>query len=92
LLPAAAPARVGIVAWEGDQQLADDRVLLDGAPLSTGNAFLSRAAGAVGPATAYGVDIVEYPANLRDEPVISLTTKGDAYVAGVVTVTVPLRS
>ncbi|GAA3236848.1 sigma-70 family RNA polymerase sigma factor [Actinocorallia longicatena] len=98
LLPAAIPARIGVVAWEGDAQLGEDRVLLSGdgrtaaTSLGGANAFVSSAAGAVGPRMTYGVDVVSYTARLRGKPLLSLTTKTDAYVAGVVTVTAPLRS
>lgn len=92
LLPAAIPARIGVVAWEGDTQLSGDKVLLNGAALSGQNAFTSSSEGAVGPSMTFGVDVVSYEAKLKDKPVLELTTNSDAYVAGVVTVTAPLRS
>ncbi|PRX98176.1 sigma-70 family RNA polymerase sigma factor [Allonocardiopsis opalescens] len=97
LILAAAPADISVVAWEGDADLAGDRVLLgDRALRASGsdpaNAFDSSAAGAVGPPMTFGVDVAEFAAPLPDDPRIRLATEGDAIMAGVVTVTAPMRN
>ncbi|MCD0452687.1 sigma-70 family RNA polymerase sigma factor [Actinocorallia sp. API 0066] len=92
LLPAAAPAELGFVAWEGDAELTDDAIFLDGRPLGGTNAFRSDAAGALGASLTFGVDAVAHPVELGGGSAVELRTKTDAYVAGVVTVTAPLRS
>ncbi|ROO90531.1 RNA polymerase sigma factor (sigma-70 family) [Actinocorallia herbida] len=92
LLPAAIPAELGFVAWEGDEELADDGIVLDGKKLGGPNAFRSVAEGALGQSLTFGVDVVGHDAELGGKSSVALTTKADAYVAGVVTVTAPLRS
>ncbi|MDX6741960.1 sigma-70 family RNA polymerase sigma factor [Actinocorallia sp. A-T 12471] len=92
LLPAAIPADLGFVVWEGDEELADDKITLDGRALGGDNAFRSVAEGAVGQSLTFGVDVIGHEAELGGRSAVSLTTKADAYVAGVVTVTAPLRS
>ncbi|WP_307796703.1 sigma-70 family RNA polymerase sigma factor [Actinomadura barringtoniae] len=101
LLATAQQARIGVVAWEGDADLKGDRVLLDGRPLqpaagggirSADNALDSSAAGAIGPALTFGVDVGYFAATLDSGKTLSLTSKQDAYLAGVVTVTAPMRS
>ncbi|GAB2821552.1 hypothetical protein GCM10022221_19480 [Actinocorallia aurea] len=92
LLPAAVPSELGFVAWEGDEELADDAITLDGKRLGGPNAFKSVAEGAIGQPLAFGVDVIGHSAELGGKSSIVLSTKADAYVAGVVTVTAPLRS
>ncbi|MBB6174631.1 RNA polymerase sigma factor (sigma-70 family) [Nocardiopsis mwathae] len=99
LLPAAVPATVDVVAWEGDADLVGDRVLLNGAALTPeggdrdpDNAFSSSARGAVGPPLTFGTDVVRFTPTLPRDPQVRLVTQGDAFVAGVVAVTAPMRT
>jgi RNA polymerase sigma factor (sigma-70 family) len=101
LLATAEPARIGVVAWEGDADLKGDQVQLDGRALTPAagggtrtadNAMDSSAAGAVGPALTFGVDVGYFTATLDSGKTLSLTSRQDAYLAGVVTVTAPMRS
>ncbi|MFC3998084.1 sigma-70 family RNA polymerase sigma factor [Nocardiopsis sediminis] len=99
LLPASVPATVDAVAWEGDADLSGDRVELNGDPLTPedgdrdpDNAFTGSARGAVGPPMAFGTDVVRFSAVLPRDPELRLTSRGDAYLAGVVAVTAPMRT
>ena len=99
LLAAAAPARIGLVGWEGDADLPGDRLLVDGKALTplggdrdSGNVMDSSAAGAVGPRLTFGTNVDEFATVLGARQTLSLTTKEDAYLVGVVTVTAPMRS
>jgi hypothetical protein len=99
LLAAGAPARIGLVGWEGDADLTGDRMSLDGKPLrplggerDSGNVMDSSAAGAVGPRLTFGVDVDEFSARLGARQTLRLSTSEDAYLVGVVTVTAPMRS
>jgi hypothetical protein len=99
LLPAAVPATVDTVAWEGDADLTGDRVLLNGAPLTPGagerdpaNAFAGSARGAQGDPMAFGTDVVRFSVVLPPEPELRLVSGPDAYLAGVVAVTAPMRT
>jgi RNA polymerase sigma factor (sigma-70 family) len=99
LFPAAAPARLGLIGWQGDSDQPGDRVLLGGSPLTpaTGdrdpaNVFDGSACGAIGPARRSGTDVDEFTANLDNHRGLTLTTGRDALVAGVLTVAVPMRS
>lgn len=99
LLAAASPARLGVIAWEGDAELTDGRVLLGGRALTPeggdrnpDNAFDSSAAGAIGPALTFGVNVDLFAGVLGAQQTLTLTTDQDAYLVGVVTVTAPMRS
>ncbi|WP_269769165.1 hypothetical protein [Nocardiopsis gilva] len=99
LLPAAVPATVDVVAWEGDADLPGDQVLLDGTALTPqggdadpNNAFASSARGAVGPPLAFGTDVVRFNPVLPRDPEVRLVTRQDAYLAGAVAVTAPMRT
>ncbi|MFC5180551.1 sigma-70 family RNA polymerase sigma factor [Actinomadura harenae] len=97
--PAARPAHIGVVGWEGDAGLKGDRVLLDGRPLTpnTGtraadNVFDSSSLGAVGPQLTFGTDVDDFTAVLGRRSKLSVETKDDAVLLGVVTVSAPMRS
>ncbi|MQY04942.1 sigma-70 family RNA polymerase sigma factor [Actinomadura macrotermitis] len=99
LLTAARPARIGLVAWEGDAGLTGDRFSLDGRALtpetgdrSADNVLDSAADGAIGPKLTFGIDVDYFSVTLGRHPVLSLSTGRDALFAGVVTVTAPMRS
>jgi hypothetical protein len=98
LLADAVPARVGVVAWEGDADLPGDRLLLDGRPLSPWAGDHSRenvmdgsARGAVGPALSFGTDVDDFPAVLDGGAELALTTRQDAYLPGAISVVAPIR-
>ncbi|MBV2364912.1 RNA polymerase subunit sigma-24, partial [Streptomonospora sp. NEAU-YY374] len=97
LLPSAVPATVDVVAWEGDAGLGGDRVLLNGRPLApsggtAGNAFTGTARGARGNPHGFGADVRRFSAVLPREPELRLVSAQDAYLAGAVAVTAPLRT
>ncbi|WP_283139703.1 sigma-70 family RNA polymerase sigma factor [Rhizohabitans arisaemae] len=99
LLAAALPARMSVVAWEGDAGLAGERIVLGGKGLAPeggdrrgDNPFDSSAEGALGPGMTFGVDVETYRGELGERPVLRLTTKRDVYVLGVVALSVPARS
>lgn len=94
LLPENAPARLDVVAWEGDADIPGDRVLLDDAPLTPlggdedpDNAFASYSQGAVGPQLTFGTDVVGFESTLGPDSEVRLATEQDAFMAGVVAVT-----
>ncbi|WP_106396467.1 sigma-70 family RNA polymerase sigma factor [Actinocorallia populi] len=88
-LPRGGPAaRIGLLAWEGDAARAGDRVLLDGRPLSSPNAFTGTLPHS-GRALAFGMDAVAYEAELGDPSVLEVVSTADATVVGVVTITAP---
>ncbi|MEV4252867.1 sigma-70 family RNA polymerase sigma factor [Spirillospora sp. NPDC049652] len=98
-VPAARPAHIGLVGWEGDAGLTGDRLLLDGRPLtpSTGsrsadNVFDSSSIGALGPPLTFGTDVDDFTAVLGRRSSLSVETKQDALLLGVVTVAAPMRS
>ncbi|MGI5166351.1 sigma-70 family RNA polymerase sigma factor [Spirillospora sp. CA-253888] len=99
LLAAARPARIGMVSWEGDADLPGDRLLLDGTPLDPGtgdhsanNVLDASALGAVGTKLTFGIDVDCFSTKLGDRATLTLTTRQDAFLTGVVTVTAPMRS
>jgi len=99
LLPAAVPARIGVVAWEGDAGLPGDRLTLGGRPLrpaegdrDAGNVMDGASHGARGPKLTFGVDVKTYRALMPAGAVLRFGTRQDAYVLGVVTLTSPMRS
>ncbi|NKY99677.1 sigma-70 family RNA polymerase sigma factor [Nocardiopsis alborubida] len=99
LLPAAVPARIDVVAWEGDPDLGGDRVSVDGtavAPVGghgrVDNAFTGSARGAVGDPLAFGTDVVRFDSVLGRETDIRILTEQDAVMVGAVVLTAPMRS
>ncbi|WP_150251076.1 sigma-70 family RNA polymerase sigma factor [Nocardiopsis deserti] len=99
LLPAAVPARIDVVAWEGDPDLGGDRVTVDGtavAPVGghgrADNAFTGSARGAVGDPLAFGTDVVRFDSVLGRETDIRILTEQDAVMVGAVVLTAPMRS
>ena len=99
LLPAAVPARIGVVAWEGDAGLAGDRITLGGHALrpaegdrDAGNVMDGSAHGATGPSLTFGVDVKTFQARLPAHPKLRFTTYQDAYLLGVITLTSPMRT
>jgi len=89
-LPSGVPARIGLLAWEGDAARAGDTVLLDGRPLSSPNAFTGTLAEGER-ALSFGMDLVSYQAELAEKPVLEVVSTADALMVGVVTVTTPSR-
>ncbi|MGW4469210.1 sigma-70 family RNA polymerase sigma factor [Nonomuraea sp. NPDC004354] len=93
LFPAASPADIELVTWEGDADLHGDRV---SAGASTGgdrdadNVFDSSANGAAG--MTFGVDVDSFSAELPDRPALTISTKRDVVLFGVAAVSVPARS
>ncbi|WP_051467461.1 sigma-70 family RNA polymerase sigma factor [Actinomadura oligospora] len=99
LIPAARPAHIGLVGWEGDSGLKGDRLLLDGRPLtpitgtrSTDNVFDNSSLGAVGRQLTFGTDVDDFTAVLGRRSTLSMETQDDALLLGVVTVNAPMRS
>ncbi|MDA0564706.1 sigma-70 family RNA polymerase sigma factor [Streptomonospora sp. S1-112] len=97
LLPSAVPATVDVIAWEGDTGLGGDRVLLNDRPLTPAggdpdNAFTGTARGARGNPHGFGTDVRRFSAVLPREPELRLVSAQDAYLAGAVAVTAPLRT
>ncbi|WP_067486231.1 sigma-70 family RNA polymerase sigma factor [Actinomadura hibisca] len=99
LLASARPARIGLVSWEGDADLPGDRLLLNGTPLTpgtgdgaAGNVLDSSAFGAIGTKLTFGIDVDCFSATVTDRATLTLTTRQDAFLTGVVTVTAPMRS
>ncbi|WP_026338258.1 sigma-70 family RNA polymerase sigma factor [Nocardiopsis sp. CNS-639] len=99
LLPAAVPARIDVVAWEGDPDLGGDRVTVDGAAAEpvgghgrADNAFTGSARGAVGDPLAFGTDVVRFDSVLGRETDIRILTEQDAVMVGAVVLTAPMRS
>ena len=99
LLPAAVPARIGVLAWEGDAGLAGDRVKLGGRALrpaegdrDAGNVMDGSAHGAAGPSLTFGVDVKTFTTRLPAHPALTFTTHQDAYLLGVITLTSPMRT
>ncbi|GAA2729754.1 sigma-70 family RNA polymerase sigma factor [Actinocorallia aurantiaca] len=89
-LPSGAPARIGLLAWEGDAARAGDTVLLDGRPLSSPNAFTGTLA--EGERTlSFGMDLVSYRAQPTEKSVLEVVSTADALMVGVVTVMTPSR-
>jgi hypothetical protein len=97
-LPASArPARIGLVTWEGDAGLRGDRLLLDGRPLTPlgggrrdGNVLDGSSAGAIGPSLTFGTDVDGFASRLGTGRALTLVTRRDAVLTGVVTVTAPM--
>ncbi|WP_051108879.1 sigma-70 family RNA polymerase sigma factor [Actinomadura flavalba] len=99
LLTAARPARLGLVTWEGDADLPGDTVALSGRRLTPeggdrdpGNVFDGSCPYSMGTKLTFGIDVDTFSAVLARRPVLTLTTRNDALLTGVITVTAPLRS
>ncbi|WP_084955737.1 sigma-70 family RNA polymerase sigma factor [Thermoactinospora rubra] len=97
LYPAAVPADVRLVAWEGDADLKGDRVSAGSAALrpaggdgDEGNVFDGSAEGAEG--LAFGVDVDSFQAELGADPRLELATAKDVVLFGVAAVSVRARS
>lgn len=98
LLPAAVPARIDVVAWEGDAGLRGDRVTVDGTAVGpvdghgrADNAFTGSARGAEGDPLAFGTDVVRFDSVLGRETDIRILSERDAVMVGVVALTAPMR-
>ncbi|MEU4324336.1 sigma-70 family RNA polymerase sigma factor [Nonomuraea dietziae] len=93
LIPAASPADIALVTWEGDADLRGDRVSA-GTPLGgdrdAGNVFDSSSNGATG--LTFGVDVDSFTATLGEEPTLRISTKTDVVLFGVAAVSVRARS
>ncbi|MDF5757483.1 sigma-70 family RNA polymerase sigma factor [Spongiactinospora sp. TRM90649] len=99
LTPAAAPARIDLVTWEGDAGLAGEKVTAGEATLrpegglrQASNGFDGSANGALGWKNTFGVDIDTYRPTLGAKPVLHLSTGKDVVLFGVAVVSVHARS
>ncbi|MFI6388949.1 sigma-70 family RNA polymerase sigma factor [Nonomuraea sp. NPDC050540] len=97
LIPAAAPARLELVTWEGDADLSGDKVSLGGAAMvpeaggrDAGNTFDGSSNGANG--LTFGVDVDTFSAELGERPRLSIVSRRDAVLFGVAAVSVRARS
>ncbi|MEU7003763.1 sigma-70 family RNA polymerase sigma factor [Nonomuraea sp. NPDC046570] len=97
LSPAATPARVELVTWEGDADLKGERVSLgegtlapSSGDLDAANVFDSSSNGASG--LTFGMDVDTFHAELGEEPALELTSIRDVVLFGVAAVSVPARS
>ncbi|MEW9554642.1 sigma-70 family RNA polymerase sigma factor [Nonomuraea sp. NPDC050783] len=97
LTPAAAPARVELVTWEGDAGLAGDRVSLGAGSLTPAggdrdraNAFDGSAGGVAG--MTFGVDVDTVGAELGADPGLTIATDKDVVLFGVAALSVRARS
>ncbi|WP_433249315.1 sigma factor [Streptosporangium sp. CA-135522] len=95
LAPAAAPARVDLITWEGDAGVRGDRVTLGGRPLrpdggdrDAGNPFDGSATGALETGTTFGTDVDRFRAPLGRDPVLSVSTDRDVLFFGAAVVRV----
>ncbi|HEX4816025.1 MAG TPA: sigma-70 family RNA polymerase sigma factor [Nonomuraea sp.] len=97
LTPAAAPARVELVTWEGDADLGGDKVSLgSGALVPAGgdrdraNVFDGSASGT--PELTFGTDVDTVGAELGVDPALTITTDKDVVLFGVAALSVRARS
>ncbi|MEV2269276.1 sigma-70 family RNA polymerase sigma factor [Nonomuraea africana] len=93
LIPAASPADIELVTWEGDADLRGDRVSAgtpSGGDRDAGNVFDSSSNGATG--LTFGVDVDSFTATLGEEPTLRISTKTDVVLFGVAAVSVRARS
>ncbi|WP_431897055.1 sigma factor [Nonomuraea sp. bgisy101] len=93
LIPAASPADIELVTWEGDADLRGDRVsagVSESGDHDAGNVFDSSSNGATG--MTFGVDVDSFRATLADRPTLKISTKRDVVLFGVAAVSVPARS
>ncbi|SEL47771.1 DNA-directed RNA polymerase specialized sigma subunit, sigma24 family [Nonomuraea pusilla] len=97
LAPAASPARIELVTWEGDADIKDDQVSAGGVALTPlggdrdpGNVFDGSSNGAT--EMTPGVDVDTLVAELGDDPALTITTDKDVVLVGVAAVSVRARS
>ncbi|WP_052422685.1 sigma-70 family RNA polymerase sigma factor [Nonomuraea candida] len=97
LSPAAAPARVELVTWEGDADLRGDRVSLGSGALVPGggdrdrsNVFDGSANGAA--EMTFGTDVDTVSAELGVDPALTIATDKDVVLFGVAALSVRARS
>ncbi|NUR89821.1 MAG: sigma-70 family RNA polymerase sigma factor [Nonomuraea sp.] len=97
LIPAAAPATVQLVTWEGDADLTGDTVSLGDGPLTpeggdrdARNVFDGSANGA--PQITFGVDVDTFSAMLGQAPRLTVASRKDVVMFGVAAVSVRARS
>ncbi|MGR6913192.1 sigma-70 family RNA polymerase sigma factor [[Actinomadura] parvosata] len=97
LSPAAAPARLELVTWEGDADLKGDKVSLGSGPLIPGggdrdraNVFDGSSNGAAG--MTFGTDIDTVGAELGVDPGLTIVTDKDVVLFGVAALSVRARS
>ncbi|WP_181448550.1 sigma-70 family RNA polymerase sigma factor [Nonomuraea aridisoli] len=96
LRPAASPARVELVTWEGDADLGGDRVSLGSGPLTpaggdrvAANVFDGSARGAK--ELSFGVDVDTVSAELGVDPGLTIVTNKDVVLFGAAAVSVRAR-
>ncbi|MBG0827206.1 sigma-70 family RNA polymerase sigma factor [Planomonospora sp. ID67723] len=100
LTPAAAPARMDLVAWGGAAGVRGDRVKLGRGralrPVSggrdPGDAFDGSATGALGTGATLGVDVDGFRALLGGRPVLKVSARRGSVIFGVAVVNVQARS
>ena len=84
------PARVGLVAWDGDRGRTGDRVMLDGVALdapSPDNMLTSRTAGTPGGWNTFGTDAVVLTGTAQNrDPVVSAVAGDDEWLLGALVV------
>ncbi|MGP4094205.1 sigma-70 family RNA polymerase sigma factor [Nonomuraea sp. KM90] len=97
LSPAASPARVELVTWEGDADLKGDKVSLGSGPLTPGggdrdssNVF-DGSSGGVAEMT-FGTDVDTVSAELGVDPGLTIVTDKDVVLFGVAALSVRARS
>ncbi|MGP3916444.1 sigma-70 family RNA polymerase sigma factor [Nonomuraea sp. 10N515B] len=97
LTPAAAPARLELVTWEGDADLAGDKVSLGSGALTPAggdrdpaNVFDGSSSGAAD--TTFGVDVDTVGAELGVDPGLTIATDKDVVLFGVAALSVRARS
>ncbi|MER7500599.1 hypothetical protein AB0L05_12505 [Nonomuraea pusilla] len=97
LAPAASPARIELVTWEGDADIKDDQVSAGGVALTPlggdrdpANVFDGSSNGAT--EMTPGVDVDTLVAELGDDPALTVTTDKDVVLVGVAAVSVQARS
>jgi hypothetical protein len=89
------PARLDMVAWDGDADLTGDAVLLDGRALrpeggdrDPGNAFDGSATGALGGGDTFGTEVDTFRPRLRPQSLLLVSTQEDVLLFGVAAITV----
>ncbi|MFI6740258.1 sigma-70 family RNA polymerase sigma factor [Nonomuraea sp. NPDC050451] len=97
LSPAASPARVELVTWEGDADLKGDKVSLGSGALApedgdrdAANVFDESSAGAA--EMTFGVDVDTIGAELGVDPGLTIATDKDVVLFGVAALSVRARS
>ncbi|WP_214319504.1 sigma-70 family RNA polymerase sigma factor [Nonomuraea sediminis] len=97
LIPAASPARVELVTWEGDADLKGDKVSLGAGPLTPAggdadpdDVFDGSSNGAQ--EMTFGTDVDTFSAMLGPAPKLSIATRKDVVLFGVAAVSVRARS